>query len=119
MRDEIYWVVDCTVRPGKFTEYKKIVKDIVAATKLEDGSVAYDYSVNADETKVQIFECYKNSEAIAYHVTNTFAPFADAFLDCVSIDGFVVYGKVEGQAKEILDGFGSQYFMPFEGFISK
>ena len=119
MREDIYWVVTCGVKPGKYEEFKAVVKGLVDATRQEPDNLAYDYSVNADETVVQIYEHYRNSAAIVSHVTTVFAPFADRFVDCVSVDGFVVYGFPNEAAKEILDSFGSTYMTPFEGFTSK
>ena len=119
MRDEIYWVVTCSVRPGKFEQFREVVAPLVAATHEEAGSLAYDYSVDEEHTLVHIFESYRDSDAVVAHVTKTFSQFAEAFSDCVSVDGFVVYGAPSPQAKEILDGFGSTYMTPFEGFTRK
>jgi quinol monooxygenase YgiN len=68
MRDEIYWVVTCSVRPGKFEQFTGVVESLVTATKQETGSISYDYSVNDDKTLVQIFESYQNSRAPACSV---------------------------------------------------
>jgi len=119
MREEIYWVVTCTVHPGKFEEFRGVVEPLVAETRREPGSIAYDYSVDADHHQVRIFETYRNSAAVVDHVTGTFSKYADAFTACVSVDAFDVYGKPDAAAAEILDGFGSQYYTPFEGFIAK
>ena len=54
MRDEIYWVVTCSVHPGKFAQFKTVVAPLVAARLEEPGSQSYDYSVNGDETLVHI-----------------------------------------------------------------
>jgi len=119
VREEIYWVVTCSVRPGKFQEFRGVVDPLVAATEEEPGSIAYDYSVNAEQTLVRIFETYRDSAAVVDHVTGTFSKFAEGFNACVSVDAFDVYGSPDAAAKEILDGFGSDYFTPFEGFIHK
>jgi quinol monooxygenase YgiN len=119
MRTEIYWVVTAAVKPGKFVEFTGVVAPLVAATRAEPGSLAYDYSVNADQTRVQIFESYRDSDSVVEHVTKTFSQFADAFSACVDIESFVVYGTPEPAALEILDGFGSTYMTPFEGFTRK
>lgn len=119
MREEIYWVVTAAVKPGKFDDFTAVVAPLVAATKEEPGSLAYDYSVNGDQTVVQIFESYRDSAAVVDHVTKTFSQFAEGFSACVDIQGFVVYGTPEPAALEILDGFGSQYMTPFEGFTRK
>jgi len=119
MREEIYWVVTAAVKPGKFEEFTTVVAPLVAATKEEPGSLAYDYSVNSDRTVIQIFESYRDSAAVVDHVTKTFSQFADGFSACVDIESFVVYGTPDPSALEILDGFGSQYMTPFEGFTRK
>lgn len=119
MREDIYWVVTCGVKPGKYEEFTTVVKGLVDATRQEPDNLAYDYSVNDDHSVVQIFEHYRNSAAIVSHVTTVFAPFAESFVDCVNVDGFVVYGFPSDEARVILDGFGSTYMTPFEGFTSK
>ena len=119
MRNEIYWVVTCSLHPGKFEEFKGVVAPLVAATKAEPGSLAYDYSVNDDETLVHVFEAWQDSEDVVSHITKVFSQFADDFSACVDFDSFVVYGKPDTAAKEILDGFGSVYMTPFEGFTRK
>lgn len=118
-RSEIYWLVTCEVKPGRFEDFTKVVEPLVAATKAEAGSVAYDYSVNADQTRVHIFETYRDSAAVVSHVTTVFSQFAEGFSDCVDVTGFVVFGDPDAEAKAILDTFGSTYFSPFEGFLSK
>jgi quinol monooxygenase YgiN len=119
MRDQISWVVTCSVKPGKFEEFKKVVRALVEDTRKEPGNLAYDYNVNADETIVHIVEIYASSEAIVSHVTTVFALYADRFVDCVDVDSFVVYGSPNAAALEILDGFGSTYFTPFDGYLIK
>jgi len=118
-RSEIYWLVTCAVKPGKFDDFRAVVEPLVAATKAEEGSIAYDYTVNDDHTLVHIFESYRDSAAVVSHVTTVFSQFAEGFLEGVDVTGFVVFGTPDAAAKEILDGFGSTYFTPFEGFTRK
>jgi len=119
MRNEIYWLVTCAVKPGRFEQFTEVVKPLVEATKAKDGSLAYDYTVNKDATLVHIFESYRDSTAVVSHVTKVFPQFAEGFLDCVDITGFVVFGTPDDEAKQMLDDFGSVYMQPFEGFTRK
>ncbi|MDY7528701.1 MULTISPECIES: putative quinol monooxygenase [unclassified Cryobacterium] len=119
MREEIYWLVTCDVKPGKFQDFTEAIEPLVAATKAEEGSLIYGYSVNDDETLVHILEMYRDSAAVVSHVTTVFPQFAERFLDGVDITGFVVFGTPDAAAKEILDGFGSTYMRPFSGFTRK
>jgi quinol monooxygenase YgiN len=118
MRNEIYYVVTATIKPGRFADFKRVIAPLVAATEQEPGSHAYDYSVDEQESVLHIFESYRDSQAVIDHITGTFAPFADDFGACVDIEGFVVYGHPNAAAREILDGFGSVYMTPFEGFTA-
>ena len=119
MREEIYWLVTCVVKPGKFAGFTEAIVPLVAATKAEEGSLAYDYSVNEDETLVHIFEAYRDSAAVVSHVTEVFPLYAEGFLAGVDITGFLTFGTPDPAAKEILDSFGSTYMRPFEGFTRK
>jgi quinol monooxygenase YgiN len=116
MRDEIYWVVTAALRPGDYPAFVEAITPLVAATREEPGSNAYDYSVNSDHTVVHIYESYRDSAAVVTHVQDTFSRFAEEFGRLVTIDGFVVYGWPDEAAKKILDGFGSTYMTPFLGY---
>jgi len=91
----------------------------VAAVCNSPLGLAYDYTVNEDETLVHIFGSCRDSAAVISHVTPLFPKFADGFLECVDITGFTVFGTPNAEAAQILDGFASTYMRPFEGFISK
>jgi quinol monooxygenase YgiN len=114
--EEIYWIVTCTVSPEQMTEFKKIVGQLIAAAKNEAGTLAYEFSIDADQSIVHIFERYRNSDAIVSHVTQTFGPFAERFLAAAQVRGFVVYGTPSTEVREVLAGFKPTYMTPFNGF---
>jgi quinol monooxygenase YgiN len=116
VRDEIYWIVTAALQPENFDTFKETITPLVEATRKEQGSNAYDYSVSADRTVVHIYESYRDSAAVVTHVRDTFSQFAEEFGKLVSIEAFVVYGWPDAAAKGILDGFGSAYMTPFVGF---
>jgi quinol monooxygenase YgiN len=114
--EDISWIVTCAVRSEQMTDFKKIVGQLVAATKNEAGTLAYEFSINADQSTVHIFERYRDSNAIVSHVTQTFRPFAERFLAVARVLGFVVYGTPSTEAREVLAGFNPTYMTPFDGF---
>lgn len=116
MREEIYWVVTGALVPEDFDAFKEVITPLVEATREEEGSNAYDYSVNDDRTVVHIYESYRDSQAVVTHVRDTFSQFAEEFSALLDIDGFIVYGWPDAAAKKILDGFGAVYMTPFVGF---
>jgi quinol monooxygenase YgiN len=70
--EEIYWIVTCTVSPEQMTEFKKIVGQLIAAAKNEAGTLAYEFSIDADQSIVHIFERYRNSPRHSAHLPSGF-----------------------------------------------
>ncbi|TFB66929.1 hypothetical protein E3N86_00765 [Cryobacterium sp. Hz7] len=63
---------------------------------------------------MHILESYRDSTSVVSHVTVVFPQFAESFLECADITGYVGFGDPNEEAKTILDGFGSTYMRPFE-----
>lgn len=116
MRDDIYWVCVFKIKPEQFDEFKQVVAPLVAATKQEPGALAYEYNVSDDRTTIHILEHYRNSDAVVSHVQQTFAKFAERFTALATVASFVVYGVPGPEARKILDSFGADYMIPFDGF---
>jgi quinol monooxygenase YgiN len=116
MKNAIYWVCVFKIDPTRFEDFKALVHPLIEKTKTENGSMAYEYHVNADHTEIHIIEHYRDSEAVVHHVTQTFAGFAEAFTQLATVSSFTVYGAPTPQARAILDGFGAVYVTPFDGF---
>ncbi len=113
---EIYWIVTCAVQPAQLADFKKIVEQLVAATKNEPGTLAYEFSIDANQSIVHIYERYQDSNAIVSHVAQTFGPFAERFLALAKVSHFVVYGRPTPEAQGVLAGFNPTYMSPFDGF---
>ena len=114
---EVYWVITVAVQPGQMDEFKKIVAQIVAATKEEPGTLQYEFSVSADQATVDITERYRNSDAVIAHVSQTFGPkFSKAFLAVAKPTRFTVYGSPSEEAKRVLADFNPTYMTPLDGF---
>jgi quinol monooxygenase YgiN len=116
MADDLFWVFTLNVEPGKFAEFRSLVADIVAASREEPGTLAYQYSVSADEKTVHIFERYRDSDAFVAHVEQTFGRYAERFLQLVTIASLVVYGNPNDSARKALDTFNATYMTLFDGF---
>jgi quinol monooxygenase YgiN len=113
---EIYWILTCSVQPAQLADFKKIVGQLVAAAKDEPGTLAYEFSIDASQSTVDIFERYQDSNAIVSHVEQTFGPLAERFLALAKVSRFVVYGMPGIEAKRLLAGFNPAYMTPFDGF---
>jgi hypothetical protein len=89
---------------------------VVETTRLEQGALAYEYSVGEDESTVHIVEHYRDSAAAIEHIDVTFAPFAERFLSLASVAGLRVYGAPNDALRKRLDAFGAVYMDIFDGF---
>jgi quinol monooxygenase YgiN len=115
MHDEIYSIYHLTIKPTNYDAFTALVEQIVEATSKEADTTTYEYVVNADRTAIHIVEKYR-TKGLLPHVEQTFSPFAERFLDLVTIDALYVYGETTPEICAKLDGFGAQYLTPFAGF---
>lgn len=116
MADDLYWIFTLKVQPGRFPEFRSLVAQIVADSAREPGTLAYQYSVSADENTVHIYERYRDSDAFVQHVERTFSIYAERFLALVAVTSLVVYGNPDATARRALDSFGAVYMKLFDGF---
>ncbi len=119
MGNEIFWVLTCSVKPGKFDGLKKLVDRLVVETTSESGSLSYVFSANADQTEIKIFERYRDSAAVMEHLTQTFPKHREQFLDCVEVTSRIVFGVPDTTARERLDSDITVFMTPFAGFMAK
>ena len=115
MKDEIYSLYHLSIDPTNFDAFKALVEPIVEATSKEPDTTTYEYVVNADRTAIHIVEKYR-TKGLLPHVEQTFSPFAERFLDLVTIDALYVYGETTSEIRAKLDGFGAEYLASFAGF---
>jgi quinol monooxygenase YgiN len=119
MRTDIYWIASGSIKPGKYEEFLTVIEQMANVTRDEEGSISYEFNVNDEHTVVQVFEHFRDDAAAVHHLTKTLPLFGEAYGETASIDGLVVYGTPQGEAKEILDSLGSVYLRPVGGFTSK
>jgi quinol monooxygenase YgiN len=115
MQDVIYSIYHLSLKPADYDAFKTLVEQIVDATSKEADTTTYEYVVNAERTVIHIVEKYR-TKGLLPHVEQTFAPFAERFLDLVKIDKLYVYGDTTPEIRAKLDGFGAEYLTPFAGF---
>jgi quinol monooxygenase YgiN len=110
-------VITIDVLSGRMDAFKQIVAQLVAATKEEPGTLEYKFNISADQNIVDVFERYRDSDAVVAHVSQTFgAKFSEGFLAIASPTRFMVYGTPSIEAKKVLAGFNPIYMSPLDGF---
>ena len=117
MSENVYWVLELAINPGRFEDFKTLVAEMVEATERNDvGTLNYEYTISDDRQVCHIYERYRNSAAVMTHVETFRAKFATRFMDVLKPMRFVIYGSPSAQVKDALAGLSPVYMAPFKGF---
>jgi len=113
----VSWILKLEINAGKLEEFKALAEEMAAATRDEEGALAYEWFLSDDSQTCHIYERYADSAATLIHLGNFGAKFAARFLPCVTPRGFEVYGPAAEQVRAALADFGPTYFEQFAGFV--
>ncbi len=116
MDKELFWVFTLELKPGQLDAFKTMVTEIVPLAHNEPGTLAYQWSLNHDQSIAHIYERYADSDAFVSHVEQTFSHFAERFLSMVNVQSLVVYGEPNAACRKALDTFNASYMTLFNGF---
>jgi len=115
MSEQISWLLEVAIHPGKLDAFRAVAADLIAATEKEPGTLSYEWSLNADQTACHIFERYRNTEALLAHM-NTFGPHAERFFAAAQPERFHVYGAPSDAVKAALADLHPVYCASIGGF---
>ena len=115
MSEEISWLLEVTILPGKLDDFRAVVRDLVASTRNEPGTLIYEWYLTADGTNCHIYERYKNSVAVVTHV-QSFGRFAEKFMQACRPTHFYVYGAPTDEAKAAIADLGPVFLPLMDGF---
>lgn len=118
MNTDIYWVFELTLKAGRLDDLKRVMRELVEKTKAgEPKTLAYHWTLSADEKKCHIYEHYQDSEAAVSHLKSFLANHASKLMETGDATSFIVYGNPSAEARSILDGLAAVYMSPLEGFF--
>ncbi|MDA0195230.1 MAG: antibiotic biosynthesis monooxygenase [Bacteroidetes bacterium] len=117
MTDNVYWVLELSIKDGQLNNFQKLMNEMVEATKRDEpGALNYEWWLSEDKSACHIYERYADSDAAMAHLGNFGSKFAERFMTYVDPTRFMVYGKSSAQVKEALAGFGAVFMQSFGGF---
>lgn len=117
MPEAVSWNLQLSVRDGQLDSLRTLMDDMVAATRQDEpGTLAYEWFLSANGSTCHIYERYVDSAAVLVHLNNFGTKYAERFLGCLEPTSLAVYGDPSPEAREVLDGFGAQYFGWLGGF---
>ena len=117
MNNQVYWMLELEIQPGREQDFRALMKEMVAATlNDEPDTLAYEWSTSGDGKRCHIFEHYADSAATMKHLANFGEKFAARFLDVLNPTSFVVYGSPNQDVKDALAALGAAYMQSADGF---
>jgi quinol monooxygenase YgiN len=115
MSENISWILQVAIHPGKLDDFRSVAKDLIAKTESEPGTLGYEWNLSEDGTICHIFERYQNADALVTHV-ESFGAFAKRFMEACHPTRFHVYGTPNEAVKAALADLNPVYFSPLGGF---
>jgi quinol monooxygenase YgiN len=115
MSEQIYWILQVAIHPGKLDDFRAVARDLIAKTQSEPGTLGYQWNLSEDKTICHIYERYQNAEALLTHV-KSFGDFATRFMEACYPTRFHVYGPANEAVKAALADFHPIYFSELGGF---
>ena len=79
MKNETYSLYHLTIDPANYDALKALVDELVVVTRKEADTIAYEFLINADHTKVHNIERYR-TQGLLPDGKQTFSPYAEPFL---------------------------------------
>src|SRR5260370_5091967 len=114
MTENVYWVLELAINPGRFGDLKTIMAAMVEATQRNEvGALNYEWAISDDRQACHLYERYQDSAAAMTHLESFGANFAARFMEVVKPARLVVYGTPSAQVKDALAGLRPVYMAPF------
>ena len=117
MNDNVYWLLEVTIKAGELDNFKALMKEMVEATQAnEPNTLNYEWTITEDSQSCHIYERYADSAATMTHLGTFEEKFEERLVAAVEPTRFVVYGTPNNEVKESLSGLDAVFMTPFGGF---
>lgn len=117
MNNNVSWIFELTLTKGNVADLKKLMVELVESTeKNEPGTLAYEWTLNEENTICHIHEKYLDSDSALAHLTTFNEKFAARLMSLGDATTFFVYGNPSRDLKSALEGFGGTYMTHIGGF---
>ena len=116
MTENVFWVIELAVNPGRSEELEALVPELVEANRNEVGMLTQEIAISDDRQVCHIYERFQDPAAVATHAQLFGANFAARFFEILKPTRVVVYGTPSEQVKDALAGVNPVYMAPLGGF---
>jgi len=109
------FVLEFRIRDGMEDEFRSFMRDMIAATEAEPGTIAYEWFLAEDGKSCHVYERYVDSASFLKHA-ESFSRFAQRCEAATTVGFCHVYGSPSDEVKEKLAGFRPDYGGQIGGF---
>ena len=102
MTENIYFVIELAVNPGRFEDLKTLMAELVEANRNEVGMLTQEWAISDDRQVCHIYERFQDSAAVMTHMQLFGANFAPRFFEILKPTRFVIYGTPSVEVKDAL-----------------
>ncbi len=115
-KNMVRFVVSIAIAAGKFDAFEKTMKEMVAGTEGEPGTLEYDWYLSADRSKCRLVENYVDADAMLSHMMSPVVQvLVPKLLESGSLTAFEVYGDPGAKGREVLAALGVEFFGGWRG----
>lgn len=120
--DEILVLYKWTAKPGKLEELRAIYDEVYQSMKEhEKDTLKMDYYFSEEENAIIVHDLFKNSEGLAYHLTNTAGTHFPKLLEIAIPGSFYFCGNVPDHLKQATQqmGLAAEFYGHAVGFDNR
>ncbi|HEY0257538.1 MAG TPA: antibiotic biosynthesis monooxygenase [Candidatus Methylacidiphilales bacterium] len=115
MSQSFHLILDLSILPGEFENFRAVAKDLIASAQTEPGTLSYEWNLSPDKNSCHVYERYRDSASFLTHA-EAFGPFAERFLKTCRPMHVDVYGSPNEEAQAALADFKPTYHTFLDGF---
>lgn len=112
----VSYVLQLEIKEGQQVAFSEVMRDMVASTKTEPGTLVYEWFLGPDGRTCHIHEMFADTAAYKAHGENFSAKFADRFLPLLEIKTVHAYGNSDEEARAMMKGLDPVFYEAIGGF---
>ena len=84
MSDNVYWLLEVSIKPDEFESFKALMKEMVESTQgNEPNTLNYEWAISEDGQTCHLYERYADSAATMMHLATFGEKFAERFMAAI------------------------------------
>ena len=116
MSDSVFFVLELEVKPGQIDDLRTVMREMVELTRLEPGTLNYEWFLSDDGARCHIYERYADSGAVLAHGATFPENLNERFLT-FQPTRLTVYGRANEAVGEALSALAPAFLQPLGGFV--